>query len=88
MANINKEIKDALGTGKVLIGSRSVSKAAKKGALAAIVFATNCPESRRKDLENYASTGGFELTAFDGDATRLGEVCGKPFNVLMLGIRK
>ena len=85
---VEKDIKDALKAGKLLMGTRSVIKGMKTGKASAVVIASNCPEGIRKDLKHYAGMHKAEMREFKGDSVRLGEVCGKPFNILVLGIRK
>jgi ribosomal protein L30E len=79
-----KIIKEAQGAGRLLIGSRSVAKGLKAGKVARVIFASNCPEQARKA----AASQKAEALEFGGDSVRLGESCGKPFTVLMVGIKK
>lgn len=83
-----KEIKGALKSGKLLIGRKSVARGLKNSSLSAVVLASNCPEALRKDMEHYASVSGVPVKMFGGDSVKLGEACGKPFNVLMAGTSK
>ena len=83
-----KEIKDAVKAKKLVIGSRTVIKGVKGGSLKSVVCASNCPEGTEKDLNHYATLSKIEVKKFTGDSSRLGELCGKPFNVLMVGIQK
>jgi large subunit ribosomal protein L30e len=87
-ANVNQEIKEAMKEKKILIGSRTVIKGVKRGHLDSVIYASNCPEETRKDLEYYSRGGFLELKEFKGNSVQLGELCGKPFNVLLIGIRK
>jgi large subunit ribosomal protein L30e len=84
----DKEVKDAEKAGKLLIGTKSVRKALKKGELKAVLCAENCPESMIKDLNHYATVSNTQVKEIKGNSDRLGEVCGKPFNILVTGIRK
>ena len=86
MEDITKMIKDAHGSGKLLIGSRSVARGMKSGKVARVVVASNCPESCRKGIITPKSK--VEVLELKGDSVRLGETCGKPFTVLMVGIKK
>jgi large subunit ribosomal protein L30e len=88
MTSINQEIKDAVKDRKLVIGSRSVMKSVKRGVLDNVVFAENCPEITRKDLEYYEKGGFVKIKPFKGTSLQLGEICGKPFNVLLIGIKK
>jgi ribosomal protein L30E len=85
MTDSTKEIKEAHDAGKLLIGSRSVEKAMRSGKVKAVIYASNCPESVRKMTSSAGKAGSSE---FSGDSVRLGETCGKPFTVLVVGIKK
>jgi len=83
-----KEIKDALKSKKLVIGTRVVMKGLKKGSLETVLFASNCPENIRKDLNHYADISKIKVNEFKGDSLKLGEICGKPFTILMVGVKK
>ena len=87
-ANVSQEIKEAMKEKKIIIGSRTVIKGVKKGHINSVVYASNCPDETRKDLEYYSKSGFLGLKEFQGNSVQLGELCGKPFNVLLVGIRK
>ncbi len=86
--DIAKVIKDAHESGKLLIGSRSVVKGVRTGKVMHVVYASNCPEGYRKSIAMQAKSGKADVLEFKGDSVRLGETCGKPFTVLMIGIKK
>lgn len=73
---------------KLIIGSSTVIKRAKKGEIQKVVKASNCPENLKNDLLQYSKLSKFEIEDFPGDSKQLGEMCGKPFNILMVGIKK
>lgn len=85
--DVTKTIKEAHESGKLLIGSKSVIKGVKLGKISKIFCASNCPESYRKTLSMQAKSKA-EVLEFQGDSVRLGETCGKPFTVLMVGVKK
>jgi large subunit ribosomal protein L30e len=86
--NVNQEIKEAMKEKKIVIGSRTVIKCVKGGHINNVIYASNCPEETRKDLEYYSKSGFLGLKEFKGSSVQLGELCGKPFNVLLVGIKK
>jgi large subunit ribosomal protein L30e len=83
-----KEIKKAIKEGKLVIGSKRVLKDLKQGVIKSVIYASNCPENRKKDINYYSKHFGIEVKRFKGNSRQLGEICGKPFNVVLLGIRK
>ena len=83
-----KEIKDAMKLKKVLLGSNSVIRGVKIGTVKTVVHASNFPEKVLSDLNYYKSVGGITVEKFNGNSKQLGELCGKPFNILIVGLKK
>lgn len=73
---------------RLVIGSKTVLKKAKIGNIEKVIKSTNCPDNIKKDLEHYAKLSKFEIEDFSGDSKQFGEMCGKPFNVLLIGVKK
>ena len=86
--SVKNEIKQALKDNKLVIGSRKVLSGVKNGKITSVVVASNCPDSVRLDMNHYSSISGVPVKSFDADSLQLGEFCGKPFNILLVGIRK
>ena len=85
---IEAEIKEALATKKIVLGSRQTKKALKKGQAKKVVIAKNCPEELKKDFAHLTKIAGIDLVQFEDTATRLGIICGKPFKIAALAILK
>lgn len=83
-----KIVRDAHESGRLLIGARSVAKGLKSGKISHVFFASNCPEGRRKAISHQAGPGAADVADFGGDSARLGEICGKPFTVAVVGVKK
>jgi len=81
-------IKEALKKEKIVIGTKSVLKEMKHGRLAMAIYASNTPKSSVRDLGHYSSVSKIDIESLSQDSAHLGGLCGKPFNVLMVGIRK
>lgn len=84
---IDSDIKDAAKKKKLLIGSRGVLRAARAGSITSLIYAKNTPSSMVNDIQHYAGITGIETHEYPGSSMQLGEVAGKPFSVLLLGIR-
>ncbi|RLJ05365.1 MAG: 50S ribosomal protein L30e [Candidatus Aenigmatarchaeota archaeon] len=82
-----KEIKEALKENKLIIGTRRVMKFLKNKKLRMIFYASNCPENVKKDLEYYSKISDTAVKSFEGNSKQLGELCGKPFTILMVGVK-
>ena len=85
---IEKDIKEALKLKKVVIGGNSVLRGVKTGSVKSIIRASNFPDSVMMDLNHYKSVGNISIEIFNGNSKQLGEVCGKPFNVSIIGLKK
>ena len=85
---VNKEIKDAAKSQKLLMGSKTVLRGVKSKSLSTVIYASNCPDGVLKDLNHYSKISGMKLEEFSGNSIQLGEMCGKPFAMLMVGVKK
>ncbi len=83
-----KMIKDAVKNGKILMGRNSVARALKAGSLEAVVCPTNCPADLTKELDYYSKVSKVPIEKFEGNSAALGQLCGKPFKIVTLGIEK
>lgn len=87
MSEVNKAIRMAASTGKVITGSQRVARETMLGKLKLIILTSDCPERYRNDISYYAKLSGIPILTFDGPSSDLGIVCGKLFRVAALGIR-
>jgi large subunit ribosomal protein L30e len=83
---VNKEIRQAITTGKVAIGADRSLKTLKRGQAKLIIVASNCKPNVRADVEHYAKLANLPVYNFDGDGGELGLACGKPFLVSVLAV--
>ena len=88
MTTANKLIKDSLKAKTLVIGAKEAISQTKRGNLKVIIHSNNIPRALKRDLDYYAKIAAIELALFDDDAIRLGQVCGKPFRILAVGVKK
>ncbi len=86
--SIDKEIKEGMKEKKLVIGSRNVIKGIKSDNVKYVILPTNCKEDVMNELNYYNKNFKVEIKKFKGNSRQLGELCGKPFNVMLLGIKK
>ena len=84
--DLNKSIRMAVDTGKVLLGSEKTIKAALNGNAKMIIVAANCPAERRQDLKHYSQLSDVPVLDYAGSSVELGNVCGKPFPVTAMTV--
>ena len=85
---VEKDIKNALKEKKLIIGSESVLRNIKNSGVSYVIYPINCKEDVLKELKYYNRNFGLDIRKFKGNSRQLGELCGKPFNVMLLGIKK
>ena len=84
--DLNREIRQAVTTGKVILGSDKSLKALKLGHAKLVILALNCPEVVRADVEHYAKLASVPIHVYHGDSTELGLACGKPFLISIMTV--
>jgi len=86
--DLEKTIKENLKEDKVIIGFKSVIKILKKGSPQMIVLANNIPEENKKMIIHNAQISNVEIKEYQNDNVNLGLVCGKPFPISVLAIKR
>lgn len=82
------ELKEALNKKNVVIGSRQAIRLLKTGELKSIIVSQNCPENIKKDINHYAKMRQMDVKKFNGDSKQLGILCGRPFSIATIAIKK
>ena len=80
------ELRKALETGKVVIGSNKTVKLAKIGGAKLIIVAKNAPKEVKDDIYYYAKLSNIPVYEYEGTSVDLGTLLGKPFVVASLAI--
>ncbi len=83
---IENELRAAIRTGKVIIGSNKTIKYLKLGKAKLVVIASNTPPHIKKDIKYYAKLSNTPVYEYEGTNMELGAICGKPFSVAALAI--
>lgn len=83
-----KELLDAAEKGKLAVGTRSVMRELKRGKITAVLHAENCPAEPLTNIKQMATISNAKVEGFKGNSRALGEALGKPFNIVLVGIRK
>jgi large subunit ribosomal protein L30e len=84
--DLNREIRQAITYGKVILGSDKGLKSLKLGQAKLVILSLNCDEIVRTDVERYAKLAGIPIHIYPGDSTELGLACGKPFLVNVMTV--
>jgi large subunit ribosomal protein L30e len=78
----------ALKTKKIVLGYRKSLEYLKNDTPKTIVIASNIQENKRAEIEHNAKLSGVNVEVFEGNSKELGVICGKPFPVSALIIKK
>jgi len=84
--DIAYEIRKAIETGKVLIGTEECMNALKNKNVKLIIYADNIPKDTVSDLEYYCKLLEVPFYRFKGSSVDLGTVAGKPYVISVLAI--
>ncbi|MCQ6253750.1 50S ribosomal protein L30e [Methanocaldococcus sp.] len=82
--DVNRAIRLAVDTGKVILGSRRTIKFIKHGEGKLVVIAGNIPKDLEEDVKYYAKLSNIPVYQHKITSLELGAVCGKPFPVAAL----
>ena len=86
--SIEREIRKAKEEGKLIIGSKRTLKLLKNNEIKNIYYASNTPSSIKRDIQYYSKYFNVNAKMLPENSKRLGELCGKPFTVLVIGFKK
>lgn len=73
-------------SGQATIGSKQVMKKLRTNQLKGILFSSNLPILKKKQIQYYCRLADVPFREFQGNNTDLGTACGKLFRVAILGI--
>jgi len=86
--NLTEDIQSALKEGKVTIGYKKSLEFIKNDSPKFVVMAENIPARHRREIEHNAKLSGTKTEIFEGSSKELGVICGRPFPIMVLVIKK
>jgi len=86
--DLTKRIKEKVKQKKVLLGYKTVMKFLKSGRPELIIYANDIPEEKKKTLDHNAEISNVKIQEYPNDGVNLGLVCGKPFPVSVLAMKR
>lgn len=84
--SVESELRIAIKTGKVVLGSKETMKVAARGQGKLIILANNCPDDVKKLITYYAKLSGIPTYVTSLSSWELGAACGKSFMVAALTV--
>jgi len=82
-----EEIKNALKSKTLIIGSECVMKALKENKAKKVYITSNCPPSQQKDIDYYCSLTECKIEHLSYPNDELGVICKKPFAISLVAIK-
>lgn len=84
--DVNKEIRRAVDTGKVVFGTRQTQKILSKKEGEIVIVSTNLPIEEREKIKHITKVMGKKFYEHNITGLNLGSVCGKPFVISALTV--
>lgn len=81
MSSIDQQLRLALSTGRVQLGSKQTVRELRRGRARMAIISSNCPEKMREPIINYGELGDTPVLIHEKDSVDLGILCGKPYPV-------
>lgn len=81
---IEEEIRKGKDEGNLIMGFKEVMKGIESRDVEKVILAGNCPE----ELKESVKEENIDLVQSEMSNKRIGTICGKPFNVSVLGVSK
>ena len=88
MSSIDNELRLALSTGKVQLGSKVAVRELRRGRARLAIIASNCPPEVRETIENHGKLSNIPVMEHPKNSVDLGILCGKPFPVSVVVINE
>ncbi|MGB9732791.1 MAG: 50S ribosomal protein L30e [Candidatus Micrarchaeia archaeon] len=86
MADLARDIRLAVDTGKVALGYREVVKSISSSEAKAVVVAARGKKSMVDDIVHMCNVAGIKVIKFSEGSMELGLICGKPYSVNALAV--
>ena len=81
MSNVDRELRMALNTGRVHLGSKIAVREIRRGRAKIAIVSSNCPERIKETIKNHGKLSNIPVITHSKDSLDLGILCGKPFPV-------
>jgi large subunit ribosomal protein L30e len=81
MSSVDHELRLALSTGKVQLGSKTAVREMRRGRARMAILSSNCPTDKAEAIETYGRLSEIPVLTHAKDSVDLGVLCGKPYPV-------
>ncbi len=88
MTDAITEIRKLFKEDKLIYGKDTTVKGLKRGEIAKVFLSSNCSKETSDDIKHYGAISEVEIVDLDIPNDELKDVCKKPFNIQVLGVKK
>jgi large subunit ribosomal protein L30e len=81
MSSRDQQLRLALSTGRVQLGSKQAVRELRRGRAKMAILSSNCPREMKESITNYGKLGNIPIWNHEKDSMDLGVLCGKPYPV-------
>jgi large subunit ribosomal protein L30e len=81
MSSIDPQLRLALSTGKIQLGSKQAVRDMRRGRAKMAIISVNCPKRYKDAIIEHGKLGNIPVWKHDKDSVDLGMLCGKPYPV-------
>ena len=81
MSSVDHELRLALSTGRVQLGSKMAVREMRRGRARMAILSSNCPAENAEAIETYGRLSEIPVLTHGKDSVDLGVLCGKPYPV-------
>jgi len=81
MSSRDQQLRLALSTGRVQLGSKQAVRELRRGRAKMAIISANCPKEVREKIETFGRLGNIPVLVHENDSVDLGILCGKPYPV-------
>jgi large subunit ribosomal protein L30e len=86
MSSVDHELRMALNTGRVYLGTKVAMRELRRGRAKIAILSSNCPEDAKNEIEIHGRLSEIPVLEHQKDSVDLGMLCGKPFPVSVIVI--
>lgn len=86
MSDLNSDLRLAVDTGSVSIGTKETLKAINGSTAKVVIISSKGKPEAIADIVHVCGIAGIKVIKFEGKAVELGTVCGKPYPINSIAI--
>jgi len=88
MSDVDLELRKAINTGKVYLGSKVAIREIRRGRAKMAILSSSCPKKIKNILNNLGELSNIKVIKHKKNSLDLGMLCGKPFPVSVIVINQ